>query len=530
MGFSRDPALAWVLVGNRSCDIVNSTDTNIWCETPPAPPRPDGDRLAVPAPVEVWAGNVASTRGPPPRLVGKGFTFTYEAAATPVVTAVRGEITDSSLMLYVQGSNLSDSVIILGGLSCHLGIFRSNTSLSGCALPLRSLEAGVYPFQVRQKRMGLANMSAVPPRFVVMPQITTIFPTHGSACGGMALTVRGLALSSSRRSVQVGFSGPFTCVILSLGGQRVICQMDMVGDPWPDASFTLNITVLVNGLPGKCQGNCTLFLREETTPVVDALTVSIRGSLTTVLVRGQRLGTTADEPRVFVDDHLLCTVTSFNASLVACWVRDLAPGPHYLSALRTRNGDACFGNVSRHFNIMPQVFHYSPKNFSIHGGSLLSMEGSALRGRNSTVVYIGQQACLAVNISAELVRCIVPAGNGSAVLDIRVDGHSYHVGVIVYSSAFTPELLSISRTDDVLTFAVAQISGAKNVDIFIGPSPCVGVSGNRTVLQCMVPALPAGEYHVRGYDRVRGGASSDLVFTSRVTITAVTENFGKSSQ
>ncbi|KAI5941136.1 Fibrocystin [Manis javanica] len=526
MGFSRDPALAWVLVGNRSCDIVNSTDTDILCETPPAPPRPDGDRLAVPAPVEVWAGNVASTRGPPPRLVGKGFTFTYEAAATPVVTAVRGEITDSSLMLYVQGSNLSDSVIILGGLSCHLGIFRSNTSLSGCALPLRSLEAGVYPFQVRQKRMGLANMSAVPPRFVVMPQITTIFPTHGSACGGMALTVRGLALSSSRRSVQVGFSGPFTCVILSLGGQRVICQMDMVGDPWPDASFTLNITVLVNGLPGKCQGNCTLFLREETTPVVDALTVSIRGSLTTVLVRGQRLGTTADEPRVFVDDHLLCTVTSFNASLVACWVRDLAPGPHYLSALRTRNGDACFGNVSRHFNIMPQVFHYSPKNFSIHGGSLLSMEGSALRGRNSTVVYIGQQACLAVNISAELVRCIVPAGNGSAVLDIRVDGHSYHVGVIVYSSAFTPELLSISRTDDVLTFAVAQTSGAKNVDIFIGPSPCVGVSGNRTVLQCMVPALPAGEYHVRGYDRVRGGASSDLVFTSRVTITAVTENFG----
>ncbi|XP_009449721.4 fibrocystin isoform X5 [Pan troglodytes] len=314
IGFSRDPALVWVFVGNRSCDIVNLTEASIWCETLPAPQIPDAGAPTVPAAVEVWAGNRFFARGPSPSLVGKGFTFMYEAAATPVVTAMQGEITNSSLSLHVGGSNLSNSVILLGNLNCDVETqsFQGNVSLSGCSIPLHSLEAGIYPLQ----------------------------------------------------------------------------------------------------------------------------------------------------------------------------------------------------------------------NFSLHGGSLLTIEGTGLRGQNTTSVYIDQQACLTVNIGAELIRCIVPTGNGSVALEIEVDGLWYYVGVIGYNNAFTPELISISQSDDILTFAVAQISGAANIDIFVGMSPCVGVSGNHTVLQCVVPSLPAGEYHVRGYDCIRGWASSALVFTSRVIITAVTENFG----
>ncbi|XP_048075544.1 fibrocystin isoform X3 [Ursus arctos] len=528
IGFSRDPALVWVLVGNRTCDILHLTETVILCETPPIALLPGADVPAVPAPVEVWAGNVSFAQGPLPSLVGKGFTFVYEAARTPVVTAVRGEMANSSLRLSVEGNNLPSSVILLGVFSCDLETqsLKSNMSLSGCSFPLQSLEAGVYPLRVRQKQMGFANMSAVLQQFVMTPRIMAILPTHGSACGGTVLTVRGLALNSRKRSVQVDLSGPFTCVILSLGDQTVLCQINRVGDPLPDASFTLNISVLVNGLPSECQGNCTVFLQEETTPIVDSLTTNIHGSLTMVLIRGQKLDITADEPMVFVDNHLPCAVTSFNASHVACWIRDLTPGLHYVSVFHTRSGYACFGNVSRHFYILPQVFHYSPKNFSIHGGSLLTMEGTALRGQNSTLVFVGQQACLTVSISSKLIQCVVPAGNGSVGLVIEVDGLSYHMGVIGYSNAFTPQLLSISQTDGVLTFVVAQVSGAENVDIFIGMSPCAGVSGNHTVLQCVVTSLPAGEYPVRGYDRTRGWASSVLVFTSTVTISAVTENFG----
>ncbi|XP_072688783.1 fibrocystin [Canis lupus baileyi] len=525
IGFIRDPTLVWVFVGNRSCDILNSTETVIWCETPPAALLPDSNIPAIPVPMEIWAGNVSFAREP---LLNLSFTFLYEAAMTPVVTAMRGEIINNSLRFYVEGNNLSNSVILLGVSHCDLETqtLRNNVSLSGCSFPLHSLEAGFYPLQVRQKQMGFANMSAVPQQYVITPWIMAISPTHGSACGGTVLTVRGLALSSRKRSVQVDLLGPFTCVILSLGHQTILCQINKVNDSFPDVSFTLNVTVIVNGLPSECQGNCTLFLQEETTPIVNSLTTNISGSLTMVLIRGRKLGITAVEPMVFVDDHLPCIVTFFNASYVICWISDLTPGLHYVSVFHARNGYACFGNVSRHFYILPQVFHYFPKNFSIHGGSLLTVEGTALRGKNSTLVYVGQQACLTVSISTELIQCIVPAGNGSVGLVIEVDGLSYQMGVIGYSSAFTPRLLSISQTDDVLTFAVAQVSGAENVDIFIGMSPCVGISGNHTVLQCVVSSLPSGEYPVRGYDRMRGWASSVLVFTSTATISGVTENFG----
>lgn len=432
----------------------------------------------------------------------------------------------------MEGYNLSHSVILLGDLNCSLETqsFRSNRSMSGCSFPLHSVEAGVYPLQVRQQQMGFANMSAVPQQFVVTPQILAIFPADGSACGGTVLTVRGLALTSRRKSVHVDLSDPFTCVILSLEDQTILCQINPLGNSLPGTSFTLNVTVLVNGLRSECQGNCTLFLREETTPVVDALTVNTSGSLTSVLIGGQRLGTTANEPVVYLDNHLPCVVTFFNVSHVACWISDLTPGLHYLSVFYSRNGYACSGNDSRHFSVLPQVFHYFPKNFSTHGGSLLTIEGTALGGQSRSCVYIGQQACLTVNISAELIRCVVPAGNGSAVLDLEVDGRSYQMGVIGYSNTFTPELLSVSHAGGVLTLVVARISGVENVDIFIGMSPCAGVSGNSTVLQCVVPSLPAGSYQVRGYDHARGWASSVLVFTLRVTITAVTENFGKPSK
>ncbi|XP_006882176.1 PREDICTED: fibrocystin-like [Elephantulus edwardii] len=526
IGFSQDPTSVWVLVGNQSCGIVNLTETNIWCESPPL--LGGVNTLTVPVPVQVWIGNVSFCQRPSPASVEKGFTFVYEAAATPVVTGLRAEILNSSLWLFVEGKNISESVILLGTMNCDLEThsFSGNLSLFGCSFPLHSLEAGVYMLQVHQKRMGFANMSSVSQRLVVAPQITSIFPTHGSTCGGMVVTVRGLSLSSRRSSVQVDLSGPFTCVTLSMSDQTVLCQVNPVGDPLHGISFMLNMSVLVSGVASECRGNCTLFLQEESTPTVDALTTNSSRALTTVLISGQRLGTAADELMVFVDGHIPCEVTSFSVRHVACQVRDLTPGLHYLSAFHKTNGYACLKNVSKHFFIFPQVLHYFPKTFSLHGGSLLTIEGTALRGQNTTAVYIGQQACLSINISTELIQCVVPAGNGSVVLEIELDGHLYPIGDIDYSEAFTPELLSVSQTDDVLTFVVAKITGAQHTDIFIGMSPCVGVSGNHTVLQCSVPSLPAGEYQVRGFDNVRGWATSTLVFTLRATVTAVTGNFG----
>ncbi|XP_075410184.1 fibrocystin [Tenrec ecaudatus] len=521
-GFLQDPTLVRVLVGNRSCDIVNSTETTICCETPPAPLRPGADALAVAAPLHIEMGHLSF----PQRPAEKNFTFLYEAAATPVVTALRADLTGSGLQLCVLGSHVAPSAILLGGFHCELQARSCNGSLAGCSLPLRTVEAGVYPLQVRQRPMGFADMSAVTQRLVVTPRVTTISPTRGSICGGTVLTVRGLVLRSSTKAVRVGLSGLVPCTVLGCSDHTIRCRLHRVDDRLPGASISRNVTVLVNGLLSACQGHCTFFMREETTPTVSSFTTTTSGPLTTVLIQGQRFGSTSDQLTVFVDDHISCGVRFWNTSQVACRVRDLPPGPHYLSVVHKRNGYACWRNVSRRFDIVPQVSRYFPKTFGIHGGGLLTLEGTALQGQKATSVHVGQQACLSMNISSGSIQCIVPAGNGSVALEIEADGLWYHLGIIGYSQAFTPELLSVSQTDGVLTLVVAQITGAAHMDVFIGLSPCVGVSGNHTALRCSVPSLPAGEYRVRGYDHLRGWASSALLLTTRATVTAVTKNFG----
>ncbi|XP_054992667.1 fibrocystin [Sorex araneus] len=527
-GFSQDPDLVQVLVGNRSCVLVTSTDRSICCETPPAPALPGAGAVALTVAVIVCTGLGPLACGPSPGLMGKRFTFTYEAAATPVVTALQGAVVDSSLRLSVHGNHVSDAVLQLGDLSCRLGTGfpQKDTNWSSCSVPLRSLRAGAYPLRVRQERLGWADLSTVSPRFVVTPQIASISPRHGSACGGTVITVRGWALRPLVGSVQLRTSGPFTCEPLSWGSQTVLCQMKPVSDPCPGSPRVLNITVLAGGLTSGCLDTCAVLLSQEATPRVEAFATQVTGALTTVLIWGQRLGSAPGELQVVVDTHHPCTATFWNGSHVACGVSDLSPGPHSVSVFDTQNGDACFGNISRHFHIWPQVFHYFPKNVSLHGGSLLTVEGSALRGQNSTSVSVGPRACLTVNISSTLLQCVLPAGNGTQSLVLQADGIPYQMGVIDYSPAFTPELLSISQMEDVLMLEMARISGAENMDIFIGPSPCLGISGNRSVLQCLLPALPAREYPVRSFDRSRGWASSALVFTSRAAVTAVTENFG----
>ncbi|XP_016286616.2 fibrocystin isoform X1 [Monodelphis domestica] len=527
IGFSKDPSLVTVSVGNQTCNIVNSTEETIWCETSAAPHLPGTESQAVMVPIEVLVGNIRAHHGPSFGL-GKDFTFIYHTALTPFVTAMQGQIRGDMLEFQVEGNNLSESVVLLGHMKCDLELqfFSFNRTQYFCSLPLANMEAGIYPIQVFRKDIGFANISAVPHSFTVAPQITDIFPTHGSVCGGTWLTVIGLAFKSRMRLVQIDLSDHHTCAIWKWNDQMILCQVSFVGH-LPKASLAMNVTITANGISSECQGNCTFYLQEESTPIVEKLTTSVSGTLTTMLIGGQKLATATDELVVLVDDHLSCDITFYNATWVECQLSDLGPGLHHFSLLNGRSGFACLGTLAPHFSVVPQVLGYHPQNFSINGGGLLTIEGTTLRGKNTTSVLIGHQPCFTVNISSVLIQCIVPPGNGTVDLEIEVDGNLIDVGIISYSEVFTPALLFILQIDGlIVTFMVARTSGAKNMQIFIGASPCVGILGNYTVLQCSVAQLPTGEYQVKGFDRFRGWASSTLVFTSNVTITSIHRNFG----
>ncbi|XP_043861087.1 fibrocystin [Dromiciops gliroides] len=528
IGFSKDPALVSVSVGNQTCSIVNSTEETIWCETSSAPCLPDTEPQAVLVPIEVLVGNIHAPHDPSFGLGKKDFTFTYNTALTPFVTAMQGQIRDAILELQVEGNNIAKSAVLLGNVKCDLEpqSLSFNRTQYFCSLPLANMEAGIYPIRVFQQDMGFANMSAVPHSFTVSPQVTDISPTHGSVCGGTLLTIVGLAFKSRMNLVQVNLSGPYTCAMWNWDDQIILCQLSFMGN-LPKTSLSLNVTITTNGISSKCQGNCTFYLQEEASPTMDTLTTKVSGTLTTLLIGGQKLATATDELVVLVDGHLSCDITFYNATQVECQLSDLGPGLHHFSLLNKRSGFACLHAIPPHFSVAPQVLGYHPQNFSVLGGGLLTIEGTILRGQNTTSVLVGHQPCLTVNISSVLIQCIVPPGNGTVVLEIEVDGNLYDVGMIDYRDAFTPALLSILQMDGlIVTIMVARTTGAENMEIFIGGSRCVGILGNHTVLQCSISQLPAGEYQVKGHDRLRGWASSTLVFTSKVTITSIYSNFG----
>uniref|UniRef100_A0A8C3TE47 PKHD1 ciliary IPT domain containing fibrocystin/polyductin n=1 Tax=Chelydra serpentina TaxID=8475 RepID=A0A8C3TE47_CHESE len=533
-GFSQNPSLVSVFVGTQTCDVTRLVEETIWCQSPPAADFSNIESQDISVLVGVFIGNRSSPRLPSWSFPKSSIPFTYQMALTPVVTSVEVEMKNDSLWLGIEGINITGSVAKLGDSECELEFQCANesTTLSRCSFPLSTLEPGIYPVRVLQKQLGYANVTAALQNFTLVPEVKAISPSHGSACGGLLLTISGLALKSRRNSVHVSLTGNYTCQIHSVDYNRISCALlprePPLGDwGWPDASQALNVTVTVNGIHSVCLTDCALCLLKEWTPRVDAVVWEINGTLSSLLIRGQRLALATDELVIQVDNCAPCNVTFWNETNIQCQTGSLSPGEHRLSVSNRRSGHACFSRDSHIFTVIPCVLKFYPKNFSTNGGGLLAIQGAALKGRNSTSILIGNRPCLITDVSYVVLQCSVPPGNGIRALALEVDGITYQLGEISYSEEFTPIFLFLlPPVGLILTMTVSRITGAESMHVSIGDAPCTNITGNHTTLQCSAPQLPAGEYRVLGSDFLHGWASSNLTFTSQLTVTSTRSNWG----
>uniref|UniRef100_A0A8C0G053 PKHD1 ciliary IPT domain containing fibrocystin/polyductin n=1 Tax=Chelonoidis abingdonii TaxID=106734 RepID=A0A8C0G053_CHEAB len=534
-GFSQNSSLVSVFIGTQTCDVTLLMEETIWCQTPPAADFSNIESQDISVLVGVFIGNRSSPFLPSWSFPKRSITFTYQMALTPVVTSVEVKMMNDSLCLGIEGINITGSVAKLGDSECELEFQCANesTTLSQCSFPLSTLEPGIYPVRFLQKQLGYANVTAALQNFKLVPEVRAIIPSQGSACGGLLLTIFGLGLKSRRNSVHVSLTGNYTCEIRSVDHNRISCTLlprkPPLGDWWlPDASQALNVTVMVNGIQSVCLSDCALHLLKEWTPRVDAVVWEINGTLSSLLIRGQRLALATDELVIQVDSRDSCNVIFWNETSIQCNTGCLSPGEHSLSVSNRRSGHACFSRDSHIFTIIPYVLKFYPQNFSTNGGGLLAIQGAALKGRNSTSILVGNQPCLITDVSYVVVRCSVPLGNGIHALTLEIDGISYYLGEISYSEEFTPIFLFLlPPVGLLLTMTVSRITGVEGMHISIGDSPCTNITGNLTTLQCSAPRLPAGEYRVLGGDFLRGWASSNLTFTSPLTITSTRNNWGK---
>ncbi|NXH48615.1 PKHD1 protein, partial [Dicaeum eximium] len=530
VGFSQNPALVSVSMGNQTCTVTHLEEETVWCLTPPAVnlSNEDSHDISVRVNVAISSGSFQKVL-----FANRTITFNYQRALTPLVTAVETEITDGSLLLSIQGTNITGSMAKLGHSECQLEFQCGNQSAMSyqCSLPLNSLEPGTFPIQVIQRQLGYAQVTARQQALTITPQITSIFPTQGSICGGMLLTISGTALKSRRNLVQVSLESNYSCEIQKSDSDSISCVVLPGAHPlhpqWPaEAPRALRVTVVVNGVRSVCLGGCTLHLHEHWTPLVHLVTWKTNGTFTYMTIKGQRLAWQGDSPVVHVDNSTACKVTFWNETVIECQTACLAPGEHNISMSSRKSGHACFRGTSSLLAILPWVYQFYPRNFSTNGGGLLSLAGLALKGERMTSVLIDHHPCLVLNITCVLIQCTVPPGKGTRALSLKVDGHSYYLGTISYSEEFTPAFLSLIPTGLLLTLTVSQVTEMDTIHVFVGDFPCSNITITHSMLQCTAPLLPVGEYPVLGLDIPRGWASSNLTFTSHLTVTAARHNWG----
>lgn len=532
VGFGQNPALVSVSMDNQTCTVTHLEEETVWCLTPPAVNLSNEDPCDISVRVNVAISSGSFQQA---LFANRSTTFNYQRALTPLVTAVETEITNGSLLLSIQGINITGSVAKLGHSECQLEFQPGNQSAVSyqCSLPLDSLEPGTFPIQVIQRQLGYAEVTARQQLLTITPQITSIFPSQGSICGGMLLTISGMALKSSRNLVQVNLESNYSCEIQKSDDDSISCVVLPGAHPlhpqWlAEASGALNVTVVANGVSSVCLGDCTLHLHEHWTPLVHLVTWKTNDTSTYVTIKGQRLAWQGDSPVVYVDNSTACRVTFWNETIIRCQTACLAPGEHHVSMSSSTSGRACFRGTSSLLTVLPWVYQFYPRNFSTNGGGLLSLAGLALKGQRMTSVLIDHRPCFILSITCVLIQCTVPPGRGSRALSLRVDGHSYYLGTISYSEAFTPAFLSLISTGLLLNLTVSQVTELDFIHVFIGDFPCSNITITQSMLQCTAPLLPVGEYPVLGLDIPRGRASSNLTFTSHLTVTAARHNWSKS--
>ncbi|XP_038033294.1 fibrocystin isoform X3 [Anas platyrhynchos] len=529
VGFSRNLSLISVSMNRQTCLVTRLEEETIWCLTPPAADLLNEDSQDTSVRVNVL---ISSSSLQHVSVAKNITTFLYQRALTPVITSVETEITAISLLLSIQGINITGSMAKLGDNECELEFQHGNESalFYECSLPLDNLEPETYPVRVIQRQLGYACVAARLQTLTVTPRITSISPSQGSVCGGMLLTIDGVALKSRRNRVQVSLDGNYSCEIQSSDNDAIHCIVLPGAQLLPynqlaESSWALNVTVTVNGISSVCLGDCTLHLHEQSTPLVDLVAWETNGTFTYVTITGQRLAWPSDSPMVHVNNQAVCKVTFWNETSIKCQIDCLAPGEYNISISNRRSGQACFRRAAG-VTITPQVHRFYPQNFSTNGGGLLTLAGSALRGKNRTSVFIDYLPCLVLSVTCVAIQCTVPPGNGTRALRLTVDGTSYGIGSISYSEESTPTFLSLVSTGLLLMMNVSQVTEMDTIHVFIGNSACGGVTIARSTLQCSAPPLPAGEYPVLGLDVPRGWASSNLTFTSQLVVTAAYHNWG----
>uniref|UniRef100_A0A8C5MPS6 PKHD1 ciliary IPT domain containing fibrocystin/polyductin n=1 Tax=Leptobrachium leishanense TaxID=445787 RepID=A0A8C5MPS6_9ANUR len=527
-GFISNISSISVFVAEQLCFVLASTQETITCRTPPSP-SPSSDLEEMPATITVRIANYTAIfldSGQHNRSV---LLFMYQKDFTPVVSNISWLVGEETLWLSVFGSQLTNSLILFESPHRKLVYKLNDTESNSSSLEtsLEDFEAGIYHITVYNQTLGYAHIiSPQNPVFNLDPLVRSISPPQGSLCGGTILTISGTFLHSSINSVAVNLTSDYICDVQSFDNSTIECALQNDDTRNISSHISINVSVVVNGLLGVCQTDCVLHLVANQTPIVNDFITTFGRNLSIFQFMGWRLENASETLTILVDRSMLCGITFVNKTIVECQMTAIPPGNHSITIPNVAKGEMCSSNILFNFSITPQITNMSRLHFSIHGGGLLEIQGSALLGQRTTDVFIGYKQCLIIALSYESITCVVPPGNGILNVTVVVDNLDVMGEAVEFSERYTPKVHSSWKDNNILSLMVSGVTALENIQIFVGDAKCENVTGNTSALQCLVPPLVTGRYQVKIIDRLRGWASSNATVITPLRVLAMKNNTG----
>ncbi|XP_040283144.1 fibrocystin isoform X3 [Bufo bufo] len=525
-GLSSNMSIISVYVGQEPCALLKATDEITTCRTPPYPfLNLHEENITVP--LNVFIANMTSKKSiSDSTIIGNGdLTFTYHRNFTPTISNLSWHTENGSLWLFFSGAIVADSIFLFQTLESEVEyeITYKNLQNSGFAIPLDHFSVGKYHIKVYQVNLGFANITLEQKIFELEPQVSSLSPREGPSCGGIILTLSGSFYKTSNTSVHLMLPGAYKCILQSVTNDTIRCVLQVNGNVNISIPMDIQVSVIVNGISGLCQPNCTFTLLPEQTPIVNRVRPRLQRTTFFLYNFGERLNKNL---HIVVDSSQGCYTVYWNETLVICQLEDtISPGTHTVGFPFAGDRHSCVSQKLYNFFIKPAITKFYPQYFGINGGGSLTMEGSGFQGGNSTLVLLGNvHHCKITMANNTIVRCIVPPGIGTMSISILMDNDTYTGGDVYLGELYTPMVHSVLQNGLILSFEVSGISSIDNIDLSVGNYKCTNVSGNSSWVQCSAPQLPAGNYEIKCLDSQRGWATANTTIAFPFQLFSIRNN------
>ncbi|XP_072025340.1 fibrocystin-L-like [Amphiura filiformis] len=384
-GFSTDGSI--VRIAGSICVITSVTYTQIICTT----------SKAVASGTYSVSLNINGATGTCPN----DCDFNFSAAMTSTISDVNPKVVSGATTgITISGSRftniIGDVTVTIGGVDCVV----SAASDAEIVCSVGYVPVGSAMMTVNISPIGVASFTDSSHKNILSSNdIFSVTPGIGSKKGGQGVTILGNGFHSDSTLVTIADK---PCKIISITISEVKCITPAKGT---SGQFPLKVTSGIHSYVEKVYNYSYLY-----TPRVDSVTPAYGKSGDSVTIEGARFNAAMSEITVTIDG-VECAVSSSTLSSIVCAVGVHSAGTYLVDVHVKGMG---YASSAVQFEYELSITNTMPSTGSFGGGRTLRIDGIGFGDAATTTVYVCDNICPILSITATSIECDVPANSDTA--------------------------------------------------------------------------------------------------------------------